>query len=172
MKAFEEVFLTHYQALINLGMRICAEKEFVKDVIQLFFLELWEKEVFLSAIEYPRAYLLKSFYRKMYHELRKQGRRETAYLDEIQDVEGDAFDEILKQEEEQAELQQQLFQALATLPEKEQTMFRMRHIEGLEYEEIAQYTGKSKQTVYNQIHTATQRLRTLLAHFSPSLKKN
>ena len=57
---------------------------------------------------------------------------------------------------------QQLEAAINTLPNQQKEALSLRFKEGLDYEEIAVSTGKSPQTIYNQIHSAIQKLRKAL----------
>ncbi len=170
-REFEEVFLTHYQALMNVGMSIKADKEFVKDVIQLFFIEVWEKDLLARDITHLKAYLIRSFYRKMFQQLKKQKGFSERLDHEFKEMDQAALDEFVREETQVDEIQQRLNLAIEQLPEKEREIFRMKYMEGLAYEEIALFTGKSKQTVYNQIHSSIRKLRSSLAGHLLQLRK-
>ena len=170
-KEFEELFLEQYQNLLSLGISVCGQKEFTKDTIQLFFLELWEKEIWTAEIKDSKAYLFKSFYRKLFSELKKSRKVDNASLDQLEEngvrfssEQADSVDQLI-------ELQERVKKALNDLPDKQQQMIRLKYQGGLEYEEIAEYTGKSRQTIYNQIHSSIKKLRARLAENSFPLKK-
>jgi len=167
----EEVFLTQYQTLMNIGLGIIADREFVKDVIQLFFLEIWEKDILTKDIQNLKAYLVRSFYRKMFQQLKKQQKFSTESLEKIDELDQEAYEAFMREQKSIEEIQQQLKIAIERLPEKEKEIFHMKYTEGLAYEEIAQFTGKSKQTVYNQLHNSIRKLRSALAGYTVHLKK-
>ena len=171
-KQFEEIFLAQYPTFLSLGISKCGDKEFVKDTIQLFFLELWEKEIWTTDIQAPKAYLFTSFYRKLYAELKKNSKLPDAFpdLSEAQPLayfaqEQESIDYLLQ-------LQSQVLEAMNELPTEQQQMLRYKYQEGLEYQEIADFTGKSKQTIYNQIHSSLKKLRARVAKKSFPLQKD
>ena len=61
-----------------------------------------------------------------------------------------------------AELAEQLAGALADLPERQSTVYCLRHLNGMSYEEIAAELGMTVGAVGVTLHRATQRLRAAL----------
>lgn len=68
---FERFFMTHYKVLFSLGYRLCGDKELTKDLLQSFFLELWDSRFQSKNIQYLEAYLKKAFHRKVIKVLQK-----------------------------------------------------------------------------------------------------
>lgn len=169
-RQFEELFLEQYQNLLNLGVSVCGQREFTKDTIQLLFLELWEKEIWKSDIHDFKAYLYKSFYRKLFYELKKQKKMEHAALEQLNEAMLAVSDEV-DASGDLAELQERLKTAMEGLPKQQQEMIRLKYQSGLAYGEIAEITGKSKQTIYNQVHSSIKKLRARLTKSSSPLKK-
>ena len=159
-KDFEALFLTHYQSLFLVGFRLCANRELTKDILQSFFLELWEKKERLQNVEHWNAYLRKAFYHRMLQELKKN-RLPTEQLSEAAaaKISTPAYETLLINFQTEAVQQLELNNALQQLPEQQKEMLNLRFHEGWSYEEIAANTGKSKQTVYNQIYEAIKKLR-------------
>ena len=81
-----------------------------------------------------------------------------------------SFEETLIHLQEIQNLEHNIQTALDQLPDQEREMLNLRFQKGMEYNEIAESTGKSKQTIYNQIHSAVQKLRKILTN-SPTPKK-
>ena len=71
-----------------------------------------------------------------------------------------ALVEELKKQQEQE--QKQIEKAFEILPTQQKEMLELRFLQGFSYQEIANNTGKSRQTIYNQIHTAIKKLRKIL----------
>ncbi|MEO0898581.1 MAG: sigma-70 family RNA polymerase sigma factor [Bacteroidota bacterium] len=170
-KELEQLFLTNYQTFLNLGMSLCGQREFVKDTIQLFFLDLWEQKWWEKEIADPKAYLYRSFYRKLFSELKKSRKYPSQSLELWEEKIYALSDDSNAFQADVQEIQDHLRKALSSLPEKQQEMIRLKFKEGLDYEEIASYTGKSKQTIYNQIHSSIKKLRAHWQQTSDHLKK-
>jgi len=162
---FEELFLAHYQTLFLVGFRLCANRELTKDVLQSFFLELWEKRDRLENVEHWNAYLRKAFYHRMLQELQKN-RLPTEHLsDETPKISTPSYETLLINFQEKKSQRRDLQNAINELPDQQKEMLKLRFHEGWSYEEIAANTGKSKQTVYNQIYEAIKKLRKSLMVF-------
>lgn len=156
---FEKLFMSHYQAFFQMGIRLCGKREFTKDVIQSFFVELWEKEVWEKEIQFMPAYLHKAFYRKMLYELKKQQKRPETGAHPSAEISIPSYESLLIQQQEDLSLQKSISKAMAQLPLQQQKVLSMRFKDGMAYDEIASQTGKSRQTIYNQIHAAVKKLR-------------
>lgn len=162
---FEELFLAHYQTLFLVGFRLCANRELTKDVLQSFFLELWEKRDRLNHVEHWNAYLRKAFYHRMLQEVQKN-RLPTDHLSEqATKISTPSYETLLINFQQKKSQKQELENAMKELPDQQKEMLKLRFHEGLSYEEIAANTGKSKQTVYNQIYEAIKKLRKSLLVF-------
>lgn len=163
---FEELFLTYYQSLFLVGYRLCANKEMTKDVLQSFFLELWEKRNQLNKVEHWNAYLRKAFYRRILQELKKN-RLLTEQLTESNSSKKStpSYETLLINFQSDITRQNDLKKALDNLPIQQKEMLNLRFYEGWSYEEIAANTGKSKQTIYNQIYQAIKKLKETLTVF-------
>ncbi|MEM7656615.1 MAG: sigma-70 family RNA polymerase sigma factor [Bacteroidota bacterium] len=166
--AFEELFTAHYQIFFGLGFRMCRDRELTKDLIQSFFLELWEKQIWQRDIQDMAGYLYRSFYRKVLEELRKQRAHPQLEWKESHDDSQPDFETLLVEVQQAQELQQQLRSQMERLPPQQRKALEMRFLQGFDYQEIAQYTGKSKQTIYNQVHAAIASLRKWLGSHSAS----
>jgi RNA polymerase sigma-70 factor (ECF subfamily) len=156
---FEELFMSNYQAFFRMGIRLCGNREFTKDVIQSFFVELWEKEIWEKEIEYMPAYLQKAFYRKMCYEIKRQQKRPDANSGDPLELPTPSYETLLIQQQQAETLHKSISQAMQQLPEQQRQMLHMRFRKGMDYDEIASQTGKSRQTIYNQIHSAVKKMR-------------
>jgi len=156
---FEKLFLKHFPALFTHGFHLSGNRELTKDLIQSLFLELWEKQIPLDSIEHWNAYLKKSLYRKIVREL-KQNKLISSDLDASLALPPEpSYEELLINFQTESFRKRKVRQALSTLPPIEKEMLEARFQLGMSYEEIAEQTKKSKQTVYNQIYTALKKLR-------------
>ena len=158
---FEELFLSNYTSLFSLGYRMCKDRDFTKDVIQALFLDLWQKQENIGKVDHWNAYLRKAFYRKMLKELKKE-KANAEISNPLKSSSVPSYEDLLVDLQAKIERQRELHDALEDLPDQQRKMIEARFIIGMSYEEIADTTGKSKQTVYNQIHGAVKKLRKLL----------
>ncbi len=139
-----------------------ADRELAKDVIQSLFLSIWEKRTRLQEVEHWRAYLKKALERDLIRIFTKNQQRQAIGEVPQKEISSPSYESLLIQQEHGKETVNDLQKALNQLPEQEKQVLQMRFQQGLSYDEIATNTGKSKQTVYNQIHSAIKRLKDVL----------
>lgn len=156
---FERFFMTHYKALFSLGYRLSGDKELTKDLLQSFFLELWESRFQSQNIQYLEAYLKKAFHRKVIKALHKNKKTQQGLDEQTIKSSAPSYETLLINFQTEQAQKKQLQIAIETLPEQQKEALSLRFKEGLDYGEIAASTGKSQQTIYNQIHSAIQKLR-------------
>ncbi|WNJ19697.1 sigma-70 family RNA polymerase sigma factor [Pontibacter sp. G13] len=159
---FEQLFSDNYRVLFALGYRVSKDRELTKDALQGFFMDMWEKRIWEQDIQQPSAYLYRAFYRRIIHEVKAAQKVPTTDIDTQYDLAEDSFEAQLVQVQHQAEKSQRLLQAVGQLPDQQRRMIELRFSKGMDYDQIHEATGKSKQTIYNQIHAGIQKLRNLL----------
>jgi RNA polymerase sigma factor (sigma-70 family) len=162
---FEEVFLQHYRSLFALAFKMCSNREMSKDVIQSLFLEIWENRHQMNEVTYWNAYLRKSLYRKMLLELKQKHTTNITFDHEKHHLSDPSYEDLLIQLHSEESTRQSVQSALQQLPDQERTVLELRFLEGLSYEEIASNSGKSKQTIYNQVFNALKKLRNILGMY-------
>ncbi|MEM6342259.1 MAG: sigma-70 family RNA polymerase sigma factor [Bacteroidota bacterium] len=160
--AFKALFHEHYRFLFAIAIKMGADRELAKDVIQSLFLGLWERRNRLQEVQHWRAYLKKALERDLIRAFTKQQQNQPIEETPLKDTASPSYESLLIQKERGKETVKDLQKALNRLPEQEKQVLKMRFQEGLSYDEIAASTGKSKQTVYNQIHSAIKRLKDVL----------
>ncbi len=156
---FERFFRTHYKVLFSLGYRLCGDKELTKDLLQSFFLELWESRFQSQNIQYLEAYLKKAFHRKVIKALQKNKTTQQRLNEQTIKLSAPSYETLLINFQKEETQKEQLQTAINNLPNQQKEALSLRFKEGLDYTEIAASTGKSPQTIYNQIHAAIQKLR-------------
>lgn len=156
---FERFFRSHYKVLFGLGYRLSGDKELTKDLLQSFFLELWESRFQSKNIQYLEAYLKKAFHRKVVKVLQKNQSIQKKIKNQVAIKNTPSYEQLLVDFQIQEAQKKQLETAINKLPAQQKEALSLRFKEGLDYEEIAASTGKSQQTIYNQIHSAIQKLR-------------
>lgn len=168
---FLELYKKYYPLLLFAGYKQKADTQFIKDIIQQLFLDLWEKRSNIQQAENVKSYLFISFLRKLTNDLKKSSR---VINIEITDLSKNGDDlstpeESLIFKNEHFHLTRTLAEQVDKLPERQRELIVLRFYEGLSYDLIASRTGLSQRTVYNTIHEALKKLRLEMSERKESL---
>lgn len=142
-------------ALLRLAMHYTEDTDEAEDVIQDVLLKLWFLRERLDT--YRSIDALAMVITRHLCINRKRG----AHLDTVALEEGmhigtdDSPERILIKEEKMEEL----LALIATLPDLQQAILRMKHIEGFEVEEIARLTGSTPVAVRTNLSRARKKVR-------------
>lgn len=160
----------HYvDMLYSYGRRFTPKSEIIEDAIQDLLTELWHKRERLSVPDSIKAYLLKAFRQKLLRQLSQYKRLSfidqyphTDHADNGHYLNGQILSEI------EVEFQARLKKSLATLSPKQREAIALKYTENLSHDEIAEIMEIKKQTLYNLLHTAIQKLSKALKDESHS----
>ncbi len=153
--AFRQVFDACYEGLCGYACTMLKDMDEAEDLVQSLFLKLWEKRNDISIEQTVRSYLFKAVYHQCLNQLEHRSvqirhqqykRYENQYAVQRPDV----FPE---------ELEENIRQAIESLPEQCRIIFNMSRYEELKYAEIAARLGLSVNTVENQVSKALKILR-------------
>ena len=159
-ESFEGIYTTYYKPLFRYGLKICQDKELVKECLHILFCELWEKRPHLRAdIKNPKYYLFTWFKRIILKNLVQEGVNVESISDLLTE---DSIEAQHIEIEEVLETQHKLDLALAKLTKKQRRYIQLRFFENKSYEEISRQEGAPVRTVYNVIYEA---LKSLKANF-------
>lgn len=130
-----------------------------EDVLQEFFLKLWNVRATLAGIERFDHYLFTALRNLLISELRKKGRQQKikAHLSRE-----NGWQPTAEQLAETRDLHNAIHAALQQLPEKQQLIYQMSREEGLTHEEIATRLQLSPRTISNLLSMALNYLRASL----------
>lgn len=150
---FKQLFHANYQSLCDYAQRFIVDKQIVEDIVQEFFIAIWEKEILLSDEEFlPYAY--RSVKNRCINHYRHQEWQESF------------FEKLSSEWLEQAQESEQEFlytkevqRALAKLPPKCKDAFMLKCLSGLKYKEIAQVMNISVNTVKYHLGEAFRLMR-------------
>lgn len=162
--AFSRLFFEYYELLYHYGYRIVADPALIKDVIQDFFLHLYESRATLSPeVKSIKAYLITSFRRRLMANLKKQRQADTM-LEEVVLREDHLFDigreSVLIEQESNARQKQLINKLLAELPPRQREIIYLRYYLDLSLPEIAETLQISYQVVANHLYRALKKLQT------------
>ncbi|GAB2587449.1 RNA polymerase sigma factor [Spirosoma areae] len=160
--AFEELFKRNYPKLYQYGRKYSPDNEFIKDVLQELFAELWARRSHLHQTASVRHYLYKSLRRKMLR-LKSNYPVTTELTDESNPFTITLSPEqLLLENEFSAEQRQQMEQWLMWLTPRQREAIYLRFYHDLDYEETASIMNVGPHTIRNLIYEAIKLLRSRL----------
>ena len=149
--AFETLFRSFFPGLVLFAQKYVPDQDTAKEVVHNVFLNLWESYLFTSVHNRCLNFI---------RDQKKFDRDETIF----ERLDSDDFTDASDRLEEQ-ELEQRIFDALQSLPEKCREVFMLNRFEKLKYAEIAEKLGISVKTVETQMSKALKILREKLSDY-------
>ena len=151
---FKAILLPIIDKLFRLALSITGSKEDAEDVVQDVLLQIWKKEDW-EEIENMEAYCFRS--------TRNRALDMIALKDNQTDVFPNDFDypaqDDIGQKIEAQEQIDLMEKWLAKLPEKQQTIFRLREVEELSYKEIASILNITEEQVKINLFRLRRKLK-------------
>jgi RNA polymerase sigma-70 factor (ECF subfamily) len=162
-KAFEKLFHHYYAHLCVFASRILLDDESAEEIVQEFFVKVWEKRHQLSINSSVKNY----FYRSVKNLCLNLIQHSKIKLRHAQTVVSEAKDNQLKDDAFfEIDLAQKIEESILLLPEKRRRIFKMSREEGLKYREIAEKLNISIKTVETQMSLAISTLKNKLKKYS------
>lgn len=171
-KEFEQQTLPHMEVLYNYAVRMTGNKEDAKDLLQETFLKayrFWDKFEQGTNLRAWLFRIMKNTYINVY-------RKEVKEPDKVDYDEIESFYNLIRdQNSTEHDLQEKIFgqlldddvsNALESLPEEFRTVVILCDIEGLAYEEIAEFLQIPVGTVRSRLHRGRKLLSTALFHYA------
>jgi RNA polymerase sigma-70 factor (ECF subfamily) len=156
---FEKLFRDFFTPLVWYSMKYVKDKDTAHEIVHSVFVALWEKA---DTIDFTRAikpYLYKSVYNRSINYLRDNRKFTTQ-----ENIDPEIFLQINDSLETQ-EAEQQIYAAIAALPEKTREIFELSRFESKKYHEIAESMGISVKTVEARMSEALRILRVKLSDY-------
>ena len=159
-KAFAKIFKKYYSDLFYYGVKLVSNEDLVKDELQELFSDLWKKRQNLSDITYVKAYLIKSFRRKVLKSLSKIRKINTVEIRETLVVEFQlSIEELIINGEQRNIDLNKLRSSIEKLNKTQKEIIYLKFYNNLDYQEIAEITGLKYQSIRNSMHKALKVLR-------------
>jgi RNA polymerase sigma-70 factor (ECF subfamily) len=161
--AFGLLFHFYYPGLVMYAFQFTANMENAEEIVQNFFVRLWEKHEKIELCDSLKNFLFLSV-RNGSLDFLKHQRIEKKYINEMIELSRHhlAYDIDLFVS---SELQKRLKQGIDLLPEKCREIFVMSRMQGRKNNEIAAELNISKRTVETQISKALKVLRVELKDY-------
>jgi RNA polymerase sigma-70 factor (ECF subfamily) len=162
-KAFELLFHRYYSNLCLYASKIIRNNEAAEEIIQDFFVKLWEKKEDLIIDSSVKNYFLRSVKNLClnhikHNKIKSDYSKQFLTENESPKNEDPVFPEI--------DLVEKIEESINSLPEKRKEIFRLSREEGLKYREIAEKLNLSIKTVETQMGLAFKYLREKLKHYN------
>jgi len=162
MYALANIMQSYYSDLFHWGLRLHAEREFVKDCIQDMFVNLWKLHESLNSVANVRSYLLVALKTRI---LREMSKKDVTHRSELTDeysfsVEFSADLRLIDEEHEVYQIRK-LETILNHLSGRQKELIYLRFYQNLSFEQIAEVMQLSRQSVYNLLQKSLGSLRKL-----------
>ena len=164
-KEITAFYNAHSRRLYNMSYRILLNAEDAEEVMQDTILKYVTLPLKPAHEAQASAWLARTCIRASIDRLRKQ-RREALLLEEILQ---EQRTEMADEEISDAIPAQRVLEAIRRLPDPYRLVVNLLLVEGLDYEEIAQYTGWKESTLRSHFHRGKVQLLAMLKHDGASI---
>lgn len=159
--AFTLLYQEYAPVLFQYGCKLSADRDLVKDCLQLVFLNIWKNKSKLPSPPSVPHYLLKAIRNEIFKKTKAQSRfapfPEEAALEVTTSFESQWID--LQTEESQHE---KIKSGLSRMPARQREVIFLKYYQNLPYEEIAAIMGIEQDSVYKLTYKALEKLQQLL----------
>ena len=157
--SFSSLYKRYNQILLHYGLKISGDKELVMDSIQDLFVELWKNKLNLAVPESVKAYLFSSLNRKLIKYIGKQTadkRRNGNYptLEIVYSREDELIDNQISRENKVL-----IKGAINGLTMRQRQVIFLKFYADFTYQEISEILVISKESLYNVVSKAVEKLR-------------
>ncbi|MEX0719295.1 MAG: sigma-70 family RNA polymerase sigma factor [Balneolaceae bacterium] len=160
-ESLSKIFCYTYSQMFNYGYKIVQDEDIVKDCIQELFMNLWYNRNEVSEAHSVKSYLLSSLRRIIFRRLKKQINRTKRNYEYSRDMFAEMYnvEELMIHFETKEKQKQQLLEALQALSKRQKEAVYLKFFNGLSNSEISEVMELNKQSVYNHISKAIQKMQ-------------
>lgn len=153
----------YYDDLYNYAARFTKDDGLIKDCIQEVFISLWQRRETVGAILSPKYYFLRAIKNKVLKSLDKSIRKVTSgYLQEDYDFFHEfSIERVIIEKQISEEKAEKVRKALSLLSKRQIEIIYLKYYQYLDHGQIAELMNISRQSVYNLLHEAIHKLRSL-----------
>lgn len=170
-RLFNEWYHQHWELLFKLACKKTGSADDAYDLVHDLFADIWRTMPELADDDNDvRSYLVACLYHKIFNHFRSKGLREKHYKNLeaflTQQSVADPNYALVPPEQEQENIQQAIEKEITGMPDKMKRIFIRNYYHDQSIAEIAGDLSLSKQTVKNQLHIASRRLRRAVKQFA------
>ncbi len=160
-EAFAAIYQQHIQQLITYGLRLCPDRDLLKDQIQELFVELWHSRKNLAPVRSVKFYLFKALRYKLVRleKNRYLSLRSARIAFSLGNPLENPIETSIIENESRASQFESLRQAMKSLSLRQQEAIQLRYFQGFTHEQIAELMDLNYQSVSNLLHRALYRLK-------------
>lgn len=153
----------YYDNLYNYGWRFSKDDALIKDCIQEIFISLWQRRETANSILSPKYYLLRAIKNKVLKALHKNIRiSSTEHVpDEYEFFYEFSIERVIIDKQISDEKGEKLKKTLSLLSKRQKEIIYLKYYQQLDHAQIAELMNISRQSIYNLLHEAIQKLRSL-----------
>jgi RNA polymerase sigma-70 factor (ECF subfamily) len=161
-KSFELLFRTYYAPLCQFSRKYVKDKDDCEEIVQGFFLKIWDKREELEITSSVKNYLFSSIRNRCLNYIKHEKIKLEYHSEMLKNPDGqiDTTNFIME-----VDLIDRIDQSIAALPARRREIFVMSREHGLKYREIADQLGISIKTVETQMGQALKELRENLKEY-------
>jgi RNA polymerase sigma factor (sigma-70 family) len=170
-EAFSTIYHGHYNMLYYVGLKYTTDIQVIEDAIQNLFVNLLKNRTRLNPVINVRGFLIKSFRRQLFLDLKKQ--KKLSLFGQITEAPFDYFygtEDNLADKDESDELQGALKQSLLNLSDRQKEIIYFRYDCDLSYEEISGILGISVESCYQSVYRSVKTLKADIEKMLPKSK--
>lgn len=164
-RQFEAIFYRMKDRLFRYALRFVIDRDTAEDVLQDVMTKLWQKREDADKIENIEAWLMVLTRNRSLDILRKNKENHVPVDEAISLSDKEPIADKLLENEDMMNILQQ---CLNQLPEKQRTVFHLREIEQMSYDEIAETTGFNLDDVKVSLFRARKHIQRMIGKTSPS----
>lgn len=162
IRAFEKLFREYYDPLCRYAASLTKDMDAAEEIVQELFYTLWKERESLRVFLSLKSYLYGAVRNNALQYLEHRD-VESRYQEKVASLPADDNPGATPLSDlEYKELEGKINAALATLPERRRTIFRLHRFEGKKYAEIARQLSVSVKTVEAEMTKALAILRKVI----------
>ncbi|WP_316818528.1 RNA polymerase sigma-70 factor [Pedobacter nyackensis] len=154
-KAFESLYLQYRTIIYGSVFKLVKSHEFTQDIVQDVLLKIWQNRNKLASLKNFKSYLFTITQNTVYDHFRKVASNQNK-IEKVLEIIAEQSANDIEETIFYHELQNQLGEILAIMPEKCRQVFILCKLEGKSYNEVAQLLNISNATINNHIVKATR----------------
>ena len=160
--ALASLMRMYYDDLYHYASRFTRDHGLIKDCIQEVFISLWQRRETIGTIISPRYYLLRAIKNKTLKALHRTHNEVTSFgIEEYEFLYEFSIEKITLDKQISEEKGQKLRKTLSLLSKRQKEIVYLKYYQHLDHGQIAELMNITRQSVYNLLHEAIQKLRSL-----------
>jgi len=151
----------YYRDLYNYAAKFSKDDGLIRDCIQEVFISLWQRRATSVTILSTRFYLLRAVKNKMLKAVYHSGLKPYPYdlPDDYAFSQEFSIERIIIEKQIAEEKAEKLRKILSSLSKRQQEIIYLKFYQYLDTEQIAEQMDISRQSAYNLLHEALQKIR-------------